>query len=203
MFLSEINTLHYIEGWLRNDCTVADLVINWKIVFTECGSSQINLGSRIGLSTAPHISSKVTPFPSWKALWPVTNVLLFVSLMYDDQIMILSHTEFSIPLLLCRSAIPISQFHTWHKHIFNGIPILCLFSWSRKVFWQQDGISRGNQKENAARQGLGMVLLLLTPALALQAALLLLADAAFCPAGQRERCCKGLDIWWNRRVKLC
>lgn len=121
---------------------------------------------------------------------------LFVSLIYDDQTIIVSHTQFSIPLLLlllCRSAIPISQFHTWHKHIFNGIPILRLFSWSRKVFWQQDGISRGNQRENAARQGLGMVLLL-TPALALRTALLLLADAAFCPAGQRERCCEGVDI---------
>lgn len=146
---------------------------------------------------------KKCPFPLGRLCDLLQRPFLFVSLIYDDQIMILSHTQFSIPVLLCRSAIPISQFHTWHKHIFNGIPILRLFSWSRKAFWQQDGLSRGNQREMAARHGLGMVLLLLTPALALWTALLLLADAAFCPAGQRERCCKGVDIWWNRCVKLC
>ena len=58
-------------------------------------------------------------------------------------------------------------------------------------------------KGKCSRQGLGMVLLL-PPALALRTAavLLHLADASFCPAGQKERCWKAMDSWWKRLAKF-
>lgn len=59
---------------------------------------------------------------------------LFVSLTCTDQITKLKHTQPFRLLLLCSSAIPISQFDTWHKPILNSVSVFCLFSWSKKVF---------------------------------------------------------------------
>lgn len=79
-----------------------------------------------------------------------TIVLLFISPTCNDQITKLRHTQSPRLLLLCRTAIAISQFEMWHRPVLNGISEFCLFSWSKKVFWQHTGTSRGNRRGNAA-----------------------------------------------------
>lgn len=57
-------------------------------------------------------------------------------------------------------------------------------------------------KGKCSRQGLDVVLLLPAPPLWAAADLLRLADASFCPAGQKERHREAMDSWWKRREIL-
>ena len=89
-------------------------------------------------------------FPSTGSVTKLQMSFLFVSPTCTDQITKLRHTQSPRPLLLCRSAIATSQFDTWHQPILNGVSVFCLFSWSKKGFWQHAATSRGNRRKNAA-----------------------------------------------------
>lgn len=126
-------------------------------------------------------------FPSAGSMTKLQTSFLFVSPTRTNQIMKLRHMQSPRPLLLCRSAITISQFDTWHKTCSQWCLSILLIQLEHKGILETCWNKQRKPKGKCSRRGLGMVLLL-PPALALQAAavLLHLADVCFCPAGQER-----------------
>lgn len=169
----------------------------------ERSSSWVHLGSMKGLSTTAHVSSKVKGISPYWLRDQATNVL-FVCLL--DMHWSNNKTEAHA---ISQTTITVQECYS-HQSVWyvaqtcsqQHLSIL-LIQLEQKGILATCWNKQRKPKGKSSRRGLGMVLLL-PPALALWAAavLLCLADASFCPAGQKELCRGAMDSWWKRHAKF-
>lgn len=169
-------------------------MLDCKVVCCECSSSWVHLGSMNGLSACPHVFWQIRAISPLPCLWPTTNIL-FVCLTdiqwsnNETEAYTVFHTT------CCAGVLYPSVSLTRCTNLFSMVSQYSAYSAGAERYsgnkLEQAEWTKGKMQQAGSGHGA-------SPCSGSPAAVwLLLADASFCPAGQKEKCWEAMDSWWE------
>lgn len=140
-------------------------------------------------------SHRLEPFSLCHVCDPLQISFLFVSLTYNDQIMKLRHTVFHTTC--CAGVLYPSVSLTRGTNLFSMVSQYSAYSAGAERYsgnkLEQAEWTKGKMQQAGSGHGAAASPCSGSPA----AVWLFLADASFCPAGQKEKCWEAMDSWWE------